>query len=39
MLIMQAGFCCLESGLVRTKNTLNVALKNLADFFLSGLLF
>ena len=39
VLLMQAGFCCLESGLVRNKNTLNVALKNFADFFLSGFLF
>ncbi len=39
MLIMQGGFTCLESGLVRAKNSLNVALKNFADFCLSGLLF
>ncbi|MCM1983410.1 ammonium transporter [Lyngbya confervoides] len=29
---MQAGFCCLESGLVRAKNSINVAIKNLVDF-------
>ena len=36
---MQAGFCCLESGFVRAKNSINVALKNLADFCIAGLLF
>lgn len=36
---MQAGFCCLESGFVRAKNSINVALKNLADFCMAGLLF
>jgi Amt family ammonium transporter len=36
---MQAGFCCLESGFVRAKNSINVALKNLADFCVAGLLF
>ncbi len=39
VLLMQAGFGCLESGLVRSKNTLNVAIKNMADFCLSGVLF
>ncbi|MEK9970272.1 MAG: ammonium transporter, partial [Ferrovibrio sp.] len=37
--LMQAGFCCLESGFVRAKNSINVALKNLADFCIAGLLF
>lgn len=37
--VMQAGFCCLESGFVRAKNSINVALKNLADFCVAGLLF
>lgn len=36
---MQAGFCALESGFVRAKNTINVALKNLTDFFVSTVLF
>jgi Amt family ammonium transporter len=36
---MQAGFLCLESGLSRAKNGVNVALKNVADFCLSILLF
>ncbi|MFN4312469.1 MAG: ammonium transporter [Ferrovibrio sp.] len=37
--VMQAGFCCLESGYVRAKNSINVALKNLADFCIAALLF
>lgn len=37
--IMQAGFCCLETGLVRTKNSINVAIKNLVDLCIAGLLF
>lgn len=37
--LMQAGFCCLEAGSVRSKNSINVAAKNLADFALSGLIF
>ena len=32
VMLMQAGFSCLESGLVRTKNSINVAAKNFADF-------
>ena len=30
--LMQAGFMCLESGLSRNKNSINVALKNITDF-------
>ncbi|MBE9030594.1 ammonium transporter [filamentous cyanobacterium LEGE 11480] len=37
--LMQAGFLCLESGLTRTKNNINVALKNLTDFGISVLIF
>ena len=37
--LMQAGFMCLESGLTRSKNSINVAVKNLADFVLSASLF
>lgn len=37
--LMQAGFMCLESGLTRSKNSINVAVKNLADFILSAALF
>ncbi len=37
--LMQPGFMCLESGLTRSKNSIDVAVKNLADFGLSALLF
>lgn len=37
--LMQAGFCALESGFVRARNTINVAAKNLIDFCLAGVLF
>jgi ammonium transporter, Amt family len=37
--LMQAGFTCLESGFVREKNSINVAIKNLVDFCISGILF
>jgi Amt family ammonium transporter len=37
--LMQAGFLCLESGLTRTKNSINTAMKNLADFSVSTLVF
>jgi len=37
--VMQAGFLCLESGLVRSKNSINVAAKNISDFIVSGTLF
>ncbi|MBC8008511.1 MAG: ammonium transporter [Burkholderiales bacterium] len=36
---MQTGFCMLEAGLVRSKNTINVAIKNLLDFCIAGLCF
>lgn len=36
---MQAGFCLLESGLVRTKNTINVAVKNVLDCLITMILF
>lgn len=36
---MQAGFLCLESGMVRSKNSINVAAKNLSDFVLSSAVF
>ncbi len=39
VLFMQGGFCCLESGLVRAKNSINVAIKNFVDFFLSAAVF
>jgi len=37
--LMQAGFCMLETGLVRSKNSINVAVKNLLDFAISMLAF
>ena len=37
--LMQAGFLCLETGLTRSKNNINVAIKNLADFAVTTLLF
>ncbi|MCC5843393.1 MAG: ammonium transporter [Verrucomicrobia bacterium] len=30
--LMQGGFLCLESGLTRSKNSINVAFKNVVDF-------
>ena len=33
--LMQGGFMCLESGLSRGKNSINVALKNVTDFGIS----
>ncbi len=37
--LMQAGFLCLETGLTRNKNNINVAMKNLVDFAITTLLF
>ncbi|NMM44101.1 ammonium transporter [Rhodospirillaceae bacterium KN72] len=37
--LMQAGFTCVEAGMVRLKNSINVAIKNLIDFCLSSALF
>ena len=39
VMLMQAGFCCLESGLARAKNRINVAIKNLFDFCVSSVVF
>ena len=39
VLLMQAGFTCLETGLVRSKNSINVAIKNLMDLCLSSAIF
>jgi Amt family ammonium transporter len=36
---MQAGFCCLEAGTVRAKNSINVALKNVTDFLIATFCF
>ena len=37
--IMQAGFMCMETGLSRNKNSINVALKNAADFGVAVVVF
>lgn len=39
VLSMQGGFLLLEAGLVRSKNTINVAQKNVCDFFVSIVAF
>ena len=39
LMLMQIGFLCLESGIVRSKNSINVAAKNLMDLLLVILLF
>jgi ammonium transporter len=39
VLFMQAGFTALESGLVRAKNSINVAIKNFANFLVAAALF
>ncbi len=33
--LMQAGFMALESGLARAKNSINISIKNMADFVMS----
>ncbi|WP_416306459.1 ammonium transporter [Neptunicella sp. SCSIO 80796] len=37
--LMQAGFLCLESGKIRSKNSINVAAKNITDFIISTIMF
>lgn len=37
--LMQAGFLALEAGLTRTKNSVNVAVKNLSDFAITVVCF
>ncbi|NEX17592.1 MAG: ammonia permease [Halochromatium sp.] len=39
VLLMQGGFLCLESGLTRSKNAINVALKNASDFLIATLVW
>ncbi|TWT38457.1 ammonium transporter [Blastopirellula retiformator] len=37
--LMQAGFMCLECGMARAKNSINVAVKNVADFLIAVIAF
>jgi ammonium transporter, Amt family len=39
MILMQAGFICLESGQVRSMNSISVAIKNIIDFCLAAIIF
>ncbi len=39
VMTMQIGFLCLESGLTRTKNSINVAIKNIVDFGFAVMIF
>jgi len=39
ILFMQGGFLLLEAGTVRSKNSINVAQKNAADFVICGMVF
>lgn len=39
VMFMQAGFLLLEAGSVRSKNTINVAQKNVTDMVLAGCIF
>lgn len=39
VMMMQAGFLCLETGLVRARHAEAVALKNVVDWILSNLIF
>jgi Amt family ammonium transporter len=39
VVFMQAGFTCLESGSIRSKNSINVVVKNTADWSVSLLAF
>lgn len=37
--IMQGGFLALETGMTRTKNNIDVAMKNIVDFTISSVIF
>ncbi|QDU95112.1 ammonium transporter [Lignipirellula cremea] len=39
VMLMQGGFCFLECGVARAKNSINVAIKNLVDFCLAAAVF
>ena len=36
---MQTGFALVEAGIVRTKNSVNIMMKNIADVCIGGLAF
>ncbi len=39
VMLMAMGFTCLEAGLVRTKNTAAICLKNVGLYSLAGIMF
>lgn len=39
VMVMQGGFCLFEAGLVRSKNNINVAFKNLSDFAITAVVY
>ena len=39
LFLMQAGFLCLETGMTRSKNNINVAIKNFCDFCVAVVVF
>ncbi len=39
VMIMQAGFAMVESGFTRSKNSINILMKNLIDFSMGALIF
>ncbi len=39
VMLMQGGFTLLETGMVRSKNSINVAIKNFVDFCVSAIVF
>ncbi len=39
VVFMQVGFLFIESGLTRAKNSINVAIKNMCDFSISGMVY
>lgn len=39
VMLMQAGFACLEAGMVRAKNSVNVVVKNMADLAVTFLVY
>ncbi len=39
VMFMQAGFCLVEAGLTRSKNVVNICMKNLLDFSFGSIMF